>query len=496
LPVTAQLAVTQTASPDPLGDLLAAAGRGDEAVPDVLAVLVPGPASAGLDGYLGTPAAEVISRSGAGSQPGDIKDVVVTGRAGPGPGRLVFLGAGDGSAADLRRAGAALARATRPGASAAASLAGLAGDAVAAFAEGLLLGSYQFTLRPGRPAAGKAVRLLVSAPGPAGLVDEAVVRAGAVALARDLANTPSDIKTPAWLADQAGAVATGHGLTATVAGEGELAARGFGGLLAVGAGSARPPRLIQLGYVPPGWERHITLVGKGITFDSGGLSLKPTDGMKLMKTDMAGGAAVIAAMSALARLGVRVRVTGLVAAAENMPSGSAMRPGDVIRHFGGRTCEVLNTDAEGRLVLADALAYASASLAPDVMVDLATLTGAARVALGSGLGALYATDDTLAAGLLAAGQASGDRLWRMPLADDYADALSSPVADLANVPHERTQRAGSIDAALFLRAFTGGVPWAHLDIAGPARAAADDGEITRGATGFGTRCLCTWLAGL
>jgi leucyl aminopeptidase len=209
---------------------------------------------------------------------------------------------------------------------------------------------------------------------------------------------------------------------------------------------------------------------------------------------MAGGAAVIAAMSALSALGVQVRVTGLVAAAENMPSGSAVRVGDVITHYGGRTVEVLNTDAEGRLVLADALAYADAVLDPDVVVDLATLTGAARVALGSVMAACYATDDALAADLLAAGTDSGDRLWRMPLAQEYRPGLDSPVADLANVARSGV-RAGSIDAALFLREFSGGRRWAHLDIAGAARSGADDGENTKGATGFGTRLLLRWLAG-
>jgi leucyl aminopeptidase len=237
----------------------------------------------------------------------------------------------------------------------------------------------------------------------------------------------------------------------------------------------------------------VVLIGKGITFDSGGLSLKPNDGMKLMKTDMAGGAAVIGAMSALGRLGVRTRVTGLVAAAENMPSGTAMRVGDVITHYGGQTVEVLNTDAEGRLVLADALAYADDALAPDLVVDLATLTGAARVALGTSIAALYATDDDLATALLDAGTASGDRLWRMPLAGDYRGGLDSPVADLANMARAGG-RAGSIDAALFLREFTGGRSWAHLDIAGAARATSDDGENTKGATGFGTRLLLRWLA--
>jgi leucyl aminopeptidase len=303
------------------------------------------------------------------------------------------------------------------------------------------------------------------------------------------------VKGPAWLADQAEQAAATAGLGCRIWDEDALAADGFGGLLAVGSGSARPPRLIELSYRPDGAQAHIVLAGKGITFDSGGLSLKPNDGMKLMKTDMAGGAVVIAVLSALAELGVTARVTGLIAAAENLPSGSAYRPGDVITHYGGRTVEVLNTDAEGRLVLADALAYADAVHQPDALVDIATLTGAARVALGTSLGALYATDDTVAAGLLAAGQASGDRLWRMPLVQDYTDALDSPVADLAHVARPGTagSYAGSIAAALFLREFTGGRPWAHLDVAGAARAGSDDGEITRGATGFGTRLLLRWL---
>jgi leucyl aminopeptidase len=241
----------------------------------------------------------------------------------------------------------------------------------------------------------------------------------------------------------------------------------------------------------------VVLVGKGITFDSGGLSLKPSDAMKSMKTDMAGGAVVIAAMSALARLGAEVKVTGLVAAAENMPSGSALHPGDVISQYGGRTTEVLNTDAEGRLVLADALAYAVANLRPDAMVDIATLTGAARVALGTSVGAMYASRADLAQALLAAAADSGEKLWRMPLVEDYVSgALESPVADSANVPHgDRSYRAGSIDAALFLREFTGGLPWAHLDVAGVSRSAADDGELARGATGFGVRLLLRWLGG-
>jgi leucyl aminopeptidase len=291
-------------------------------------------------------------------------------------------------------------------------------------------------------------------------------------------------------------VAERSGLTARVWLPEELAAGGFGGILAVGRGSASPPRLIELSYLPDDPDgTHVVLVGKGITFDSGGLSLKPTDGMKFMKTDMAGGAVVISVLGALRELGVRARVTGLVAAAENMPSGSAQRPGDVIRHYGGKTVEVLNTDAEGRLVLADALAYADEVLRPDTVIDLATLTGAISVALGRDLGAVFSTHDDLVKELTAAGTASGDPLWRMPLIDEYRPALDSSVADLANIETEGRYGGGAITAALFLREFTGGRRWAHLDIAGVARSAADDGVFTKGATGFGTRLLLEWLAG-
>ena len=501
MPIDIQL----TAIPAPADTPLAAYLSGDVAGEDGedIAVAVQGADAAGLEPYLGGPAADVLAACQAGDDAGDVAAAVV--RVDDKARRLLFLGLGDGSEAAMRAAGAALARRVAPGHRMLTSAArGQPAAAVRAFAEGLLLGSYRFSLASHRDgdgdgAAGKppaAVRMLVTAEddGPAAVAAARTV-AEAVALARDLANMPSAEKTPAWLADQAVRVAAGSGLTARVWEPAELAAEGFGGVLAVGSGSARPPRLIELGYQPAQWTEHVVLVGKGITFDSGGLSLKPNEGMKMMKTDMAGGGAIIGAMSALAKLGAGVRVTGLVAAAENMPSGSAMRPGDVITHYGGRTTEVLNTDAEGRLVLADALAYADAVLRPDVMVDLATLTGAARVALGGVLGALYATEDGLAQALLAAGAQSGEPLWRMPLVDDYSDALESPVADLANVPHSAGQHAGSIEAALFLREFTGKRPWAHLDIAGAARSSADEGDRPKGATGFGTRLLLRWLTG-
>jgi len=516
------VAAAPVAGLEPLGAYLreiaeGGAAEGEGKSPAVIAIpvrqaegpsasAVPGAGAAELDSYLTVSAADVIACCEMTGRPGETAQSVI--QLGQSPCLLLFLGVGDASAGALRRAGAALAR-RLPAGRTALTTAVLAepDEAVHAFVEGLLLGSYQFTMKsagPAPPEPGEVRLLLAGTAGhegvvegaattASGVVERAATIAGAVALARDLTNTPPMIKSPAWLADEAVRVAAEHGLSSRVWTEAELTTGGFGGLLGVGSGSARPPRLIELSYQPAQASKHVVLIGKGITFDSGGLSLKPNEGMKLMKTDMAGGAAVIAAMSALARLGVRARVTGLVAAAENMPSGTALRVGDVIRHYGGRTVEVLNTDAEGRLVLADAIAYADAVLDPDLVVDLATLTGAVRMALGSVMGALYATDDTLATALLDSGMSSGERLWRMPLAEDYRDALDSPVAELANVARSGT-RAGSIDAALFLREFTGGRPWAHLDIAGAARATSDDGENTKGATGFGTRLLLNWLA--
>jgi leucyl aminopeptidase len=501
LPVKARVTAVPAADQQPLGSFLRAAsetGLSVIAVPvrspgEPGADPVPGGGAAELDSYLPVPAADIIASSQLTGRAGEITQTVID--LGGRPGTVMFLGIGDAAPSALRRAGAALARRVPAGRAAVCTAVLTEPDeSVRAFVTGLLLGSYQYTLKStAAQQPGPEVQLLLAGhQDPAALVERAAVVAGAVALARDLGNTPSMTKSPAWLAGEAARIAAAHGLSCRVWTEADLAREQFGGLLGVGAGSVRPPRLIELSYQPADPQRHVVLIGKGITFDSGGLSLKTNDGMKLMKTDMAGGAAVIATMSALARLGAPVRVTGLVAAAENMPSGTALRVGDVIRHYGGRTVEVLNTDAEGRLVLADALAYADAELAPDVIVDLATLTGAARVALGAVLAALYATDDDLAAALLAAGTASGDRLWRMPLADDYRDGLDSPVADLANVA-SGTGRAGSIDAALFLREFAGGRAWAHLDIAGAARATADDGENTKGATGFGTQLLLRWL---
>jgi leucyl aminopeptidase len=235
------------------------------------------------------------------------------------------------------------------------------------------------------------------------------------------------------------------------------------------------------------------LVGKGITFDTGGISIKPAAGMQLMKKDMGGGAAVIGAVLAAAALELPVKITVLVPMAENMPSGTAYRPGDIVRHYGGRTSEIGNTDAEGRVVLADALAYAQARLKPDVLVDLATLTGAQGVALGKRIAALYSDNDGLAASLAAAAAEAGERVWRMPLPDDYIPALDSDYADLNNAP--AGAGAGSVTAALYLREFTGSARenWAHLDMSSPAWTDAPTDELTKGATGWGVRTLVRWL---
>ncbi|MCD0448041.1 leucyl aminopeptidase family protein [Actinocorallia sp. API 0066] len=391
---------------------------------------------------------------------------------------LLLYGTGGGTPADLRKTGAALAG--RAKGKDVLAVIPPEGD-LAAFTEAVLLAGYEYSLKTGdgkKPV--REVVLVGAEPSARG-----EVYARAAALARDLTNTPASEKGPAWLADRAVSAAAESGLSVRVWDEGELREQGFGGILAVGSGSPRPPRLIQLSYAPEGATRHIVLVGKGITFDTGGISIKPPSAMTTMKTDMAGGAVVIGVLSALRDLGVGVRVTGLVAAAENMPSGSAMRPSDVITHYGGTTSEVLNTDAEGRLVLADALAYADSELAPDAVVDIATLTGAAKVALGLRYGALFATDDALARELEAAAKGADEPLWRMPLTDDYRQAIVSDVADVANI-EKRGFGGGSIMAALFLEKFAGSRPWAHLDVAGPARAGS-------AATAYGVRLLLDWL---
>ena len=396
------------------------------------------------------------------------------------PAQVIVVGTGTGSDNELRDAGAAIARAA-------------SGDAITvalpsspAVVEGLVLGAYRFE-RKSRPSAGLTNVYLLDVD--ANDLRRGVILAGAATWARDLTNEPAKIKTPAWLGEQASSVLTPLGVDVQVRDEGWLAEQGFGGVLAVGNGSDAPPRLIEASWRPRGASTHVVLVGKGITFDTGGLNIKPGAGMRLMHTDMGGGAAVLGAIRAAAELRLPIRITALVPAAQNSVSGSAMRPSDVIRHFGGRTSEVLNTDAEGRLVLADALAYAAARLKPDVMIDIATLTGAAKVALGLRTAGLFTAVDELAAELTSAADTTDERLWRLPLLGEYAPLINSDVADGNNAAGS----PGATTAALFLRPFAGAVPWAHLDIAGPARAPESEGILTQGATGFGARLLAEWL---
>jgi len=333
----------------------------------------------------------------------------------------------------------------------------------------------------------------LSADDHAAALERGLALGGAGWRSRMLATVPSNLKSPQWLAEQAEQLAEEQGLDCEVWDEVTLAERGFGGVIGVGQGSATPPRLIRLDYTPPGGRKapRVVLVGKGITFDSGGLSIKPAEGMATMKRDMTGGAVVMAVMGALGTLGCGLRVTGLIPTAENAVGGSSLRPGDVVTHYGGRTSEVLNTDAEGRLVLADAMAYAVDRLDPAVLVDVATLTGAMKVALGQWVGGYFANRDGLAEVLADAAAAAGEPLWRLPLEPDYEDTLSSQVADANNSPGG----PGAITAALFLQHFAGEVPWAHLDIASAGDAPAESFEWTKGPTGFGSRALLTWLTG-
>ncbi len=418
------------------------------------------------------------------------------------PERLVLIGVGDRGPEALRRAGAALATATRRLDQVVTTAAADASDdALRAFVEGFLLACY----RPPRtgttppPAAAPRRLVLVGRPDP-DAVQAARRAARATWLARRLAATPSNVKNPAWFAERAQeAAAPVTGTTVAVRDEEWLAEHGFGGLLAVGGGSATPPRLVVVDYVPvvttPG-SRHAVLVGKGITFDTGGLSLKDRDAMIPMKTDMAGAAAALAATLGAAEAQLRHRVTAVLPLAENALGASSYHPGDVLRLVDGTTVEVRNTDAEGRLVLADALAWSRTALDADVVIDIATLTGAASVGLGRRHAALYATDDALAEALVLAGEATGEAVWPMPLVEEYRSALDTPIADLSNVATDPLVRAGSITAALFLRHVVRGMPWAHLDIAGPARAARTEHEVTEGPSGFGARLLLRWLEDL
>ena len=423
--------------------------------------------------------------------------------------RVALVGLGreeTGSAATMLRLGGAATRTARSvGAkSLVLCLPFAAADVTAhlceAAARGLVLGGYRFERylsEPSRaPDVSKAALAFVDGGRPLAAVKSAVSRAQAIAagvvVARDLVNEPGIEVYPETFAAAAKKLGTSHRLKVRVFGALEIEKMGARLLLGVGAGSARPPRLVHLTYAPAGGKskRSVALVGKGITFDSGGLNIKPTGGIETMKMDMAGAAAVLGTMVALSKLSPKVTVHGVMALAENMPSGTAIRPGDVLRSAAGKTVEVNNTDAEGRLVLADALHFAT-TLGVQHVVDLATLTGAVKVALGPSTIGLFANDDALATALADSAARAGEDLWRLPLTETLREQLKSDVADMKNTGD---RFGGAITAALFLREFVGKTPWAHLDIAGPAESTVEDGAYAKGGTGVGVATLIDWLA--
>ncbi|HIW96670.1 MAG TPA: leucyl aminopeptidase family protein [Candidatus Corynebacterium gallistercoris] len=317
----------------------------------------------------------------------------------------------------------------------------------------------------------------------------------ATCLSRDLSNTPSNVKSPEWLAKKAKKlVGDMEGVKVRLRDAEWLKTKGFGGILAVGQGSSRPPMLIELVWDPEevGKKRKrptVLLVGKGVTFDTGGVSIKPSKGMETMITDMTGGASVIAAFRELARQQTSRKVVALIPTAENMVGGNSYRPGDVVEHYGGITTEVANTDAEGRMLLADAISYGTRKYKPAMVVSLATLTGAAKVALGLRTGAVFAPEWGAGVKLSRRGSAVGERWWPLPMPDYVEDAVDSAVADVRQAPGG----PGATTAAMFLRRFTRGVPFVHLDIAGPGRAESTYDEVTPLGTGFGARTLVQWL---
>ena len=413
---------------------------------------------------------------------------------------------GDGGVENLRRASAAFVRSVGDAEAAALFLptgSELGLEAMAsAVAEGAVLSAYRYEeFRTGdKPGSLRLLYVIGSS------VDDDLIVSGlrhgeriaeSVSLARDLVNEPPSSLTPEKFADVFVArFADVPEISIEVWDEARIAEERLGGLAGVARGSTVPPRFIRVDYEPreplriEGKVPHVVLVGKGITFDSGGLSLKTAGGMETMKTDMGGAAAVLGAVDAAAALGSRIRVTVLTPLTENMPSGSAVKPGDVLTARNGKTIEVLNTDAEGRLVLADGLSIA-AEEHPDAIIDLATLTGAAIVALGKEIAGILGNDETLIAELRAAADRGGESLWPLPMPEEYRSHIDSEIADMRNVG--RPGQAGSIAAAMLLREFVGDVPWAHLDIAGPARSDEATRYLAKGGTGFGVRTLVALL---
>ncbi len=417
----------------------------------------------------------------------------------------IAIGIGDQnelSATTLRTVAAALVRAAGKRATVASTLADLEGvdakTAGQAISEGALLASYRYLgLKTDRSGASSLTTLSLVAgekrqAGVKAGAERGTITAAAASLARDLANTPPAYLTPRKLAERAVEVANATGLGVEVFNKDQLQAMGCGGIVGVNQGSVEPPRMVRLTYAPKNPTGHLVLVGKGITYDSGGISLKPSDAMHAkMKMDMSGAAAVLGAMSTLKALKVKAAVTAYLMCTENLPSGSAFKLGDVLTFRNGKTAEIHNTDAEGRLVLADGLAL-GVEAKPDAIVDIATLTGAVLAALGPRIAGVLGNDQPFLDRVKDAAARSDESIWQLPLAKEYRKFLDSNVADMKNVggPY-----GGAITAALFLSEFVGDVPWAHLDIAGTMDVDADEGWLSKGATGFGTRTLIELAAG-
>ena len=466
-----------------------------------------GPGGKEVEAALGTTVAELLETGPLLTKAfgGNLGDVVAVTTLGKTPAKQVLL-VGLGKRADAkgaataRKAGATLARKTGGARSVAttlpASIKGPAEEIAGAFAEGFLLGSYRFEKykkkQEGKPNRIESVTVVGKYDGrkAKAAFERAQIIADATNLARDLVNTPSGDKSPESLAAEGRRIA-GNGVKITVFDEKQLEAKGFGGILGVGRGSSKPSRLVQLRYEPAGAKRTVALVGKGITFDSGGINLKPSGGLDWMKMDMGGAAAVLGTMQAIAKLKPKVRVHAYIATAENMPDGDAIRPGDVITHYGGITSEVGNTDAEGRLVMADAIAYAKEQGA-DVIVDIATLTGACMVALGHWMFGVMASSRADAKKMLDAAERAGEGAWELPLYEPYREAIRSEIADLRNI-NSLDIGGGAITAGLFLQTFAGDTPYIHVDIAGPAKSDSDRFERPKGATGAGVRTLIEYV---
>ena len=367
--------------------------------------------------------------------------------------------------------------------------------ALQAAIEGVLQASYRYDELKGDPKPADALeRVVLSVPDgvdTAAMLAKAVQVSEGVALARDLVNAPGGTLRAVDLADAAVGACEAAGVEVEVWDLDRIKEERLGGLLAVNAGSVHEPRLVKWSYRPEGAEKTVVLVGKGITFDTGGLSLKPPDGMIGMKTDMGGAAAVVGTARAITAMAPNVNVVGIACCTDNQPSGTAIMPGDVFTARNGTTVEVLNTDAEGRLVLADGLSLA-AEMEPDAVVDLATLTGACLVSLGMKIAGLMGNDDELVARIETAAAAAGEEVWHLPLPKMYRKQLDSDVADLKNIGAGRW--GGTLTAGLFLQEFAGDHPWVHLDIAGPVFVDDQTGEFEKGATGFGVRTLLEMLA--